>query len=314
MSRVSRLAKYIMMALGNPVFDIIETPYVKTDGRVLSGCSVNAALAVGKLGGNAIIVGCVGEDFREYMLQKLREYGVNAYVFPSYESGGFHLRYIDATMNDRTLRIIGRAGRIKLEAIPSDLLGESESILFGPILDELDIDSVVKLARDAKDKFLVVDPQGFIRECRGDDIVRVNNPRIREIIEVTDVFKPNEHEAEVIFGDMNPIKIAKRILKYGASVGIVTLAERGSIVAFDDKVYRILAYRTSARDPTGCGDVYAGALMYYYVRHGNILEAAAFASAAASFMVESTGPDFMINKKELDKRFEWILERVERVE
>jgi len=302
------------MALGNPVFDIIETPFIRTNGRVLSGCSVNAALTVGKLGGSAIVVGSVGCDYREYMLKKLGQYGVNAYVLPSEESGGFHLRYIDETMNDRTLRLLGRANKIDLENLPSDIIDNVDSILFGPILDELDIDSVIKLSRERGDKLLVVDPQGFIRKCRGEDIIRVNNPRIREIIKVTHIFKPNEHEAEVIFGKADPVRIAKRILRYGAKVGIVTLAERGSVIAFDRGVYSIPAYKTTARDPTGCGDVYAGGLIYYHNKYGDMLEASAFASAVASFMVETTGPDFEINRKELDRRFEWILENIKRVD
>ena len=59
---------YDVTALGNPVFDYIETPYVKTDWRVPSGCSFNAALTIGKLGGKVSAVGRVGEDFLDKLL------------------------------------------------------------------------------------------------------------------------------------------------------------------------------------------------------------------------------------------------------
>ena len=308
------LPKYMLVAFGNPVFDIIETPYIRTNGRVLSGCSINAALAVGKLGGKAIVIGSVGDDYRDKMLDKLGEYGVEAYVLPSRETGGFYLKYIDESMNDRTLRVIGHAEKIRIDGIPEEILDDSECILFGPILDELSVDMARGIANNSDDKLVIVDPQGFIRIREGDNIRRVYNPDIKKVIDVSDVFKPNEHEAEVIFGDMSPIKIAKKIVDYGAEIGIVTLAEKGSIIAFSGKVYKILAYKTIAKDPTGCGDVYAGGFVYKYLKSNDAVEAAAFASAVASFMVETTGPDFKIDRKELARRFEWIYERVERVE
>ena len=39
-----------LVGIGNPVYDMIITPSVKTDGRVLSGCSTNACLAAKRLG------------------------------------------------------------------------------------------------------------------------------------------------------------------------------------------------------------------------------------------------------------------------
>jgi len=51
---------YDLVAIGNPVYDEIITPYVRTEGRVLSGCSTNACLAAKKLGlENVALIGCV---------------------------------------------------------------------------------------------------------------------------------------------------------------------------------------------------------------------------------------------------------------
>ena len=307
------MRRYMLVAIGNPVFDIIETPYIKTNGRVLSGCSVNAALAVGKLGENALVVGAIGDDFRSEAVSKLKEYGVDSFFIKSVETGGFYLRYLDETMNDRILRLIGHADRISLNEDLKEYVHNSDSILLGPILDEISIEMAVELS-NACDCLTVVDPQGFIRIVDGGTVRRVNNPRIVEVIRAVDVFKPNEHEAEVIFGAKNPVWIAKKIVELGAGIGIVTLAERGSVIALEKGVYKIPAYRTVARDPTGCGDVYGGAFVYYYVKYGDPIEAAAFASAVASFMVETTGPDFNIDKTALNERFEVLIEGVVKVE
>ena len=61
----------MIYAFGNPVYDEIRTPHVKTDGRVLSGCSTNFALALARLGRKVTLVGSIGADrapeFREAM-------------------------------------------------------------------------------------------------------------------------------------------------------------------------------------------------------------------------------------------------------
>ena len=47
----------MIYAFGNPVYDEITTPRARTDGRVLSGCSTNFALALARLGERVTLVG-----------------------------------------------------------------------------------------------------------------------------------------------------------------------------------------------------------------------------------------------------------------
>jgi ribokinase len=90
-------------------------------------------------------------------------------------------------------------------------------------------------------------------------------------------------------------------------VPIVTLAERGSLLLDGDKLYRVPPFATTHTiDPTGAGDVYAGSFITEYTRTGNLYEAALFASAAASIMVEQIGPDFRLTLKDVQERKETI--------
>ncbi|MEX2689001.1 MAG: PfkB family carbohydrate kinase [Candidatus Njordarchaeia archaeon] len=302
-----------VVAIGNPVFDIIITPYVQTSGRVLSGCSTNAALAVGKLGGRAGLIGKIGPDFEQVFIEVSRKYGVEAYPIESEESGGFYLKYLDERMDHRELKVIGIAGSIDFHEIPSRFL-DSKSFVIGPILKEIDFDLVKNLLEHVDDDAIVfVDPQGLIRELNEGKVVRIANKGAYDIMSLVHFTKPNEHEANVLFPNMQPPEIAEEIEKKSKIAGIVTVAERGSYIAFEGKVYHIPAYRTTERDPTGCGDVYAGAFTYYYIKTGDILESAIFASAAASFMVETTGPDFSLHFCDVKKRFEAIHEQVRRI-
>jgi sugar/nucleoside kinase (ribokinase family) len=74
----------------------------------------------------------------------------------------------------------------------------------------------------------------------------------------------------------------------------------------DNSVYRISAYHTSAIDPTGAGDVYAGSFIVEYLRTQDYVESTLFASAASSMMVEQVGPDFKLQLNEVKRRKESI--------
>jgi len=301
-----------ILAIGNPVYDIIETPYINSNGRVLSGCSTNAALTIGKLGGKAHLLGRIGEDFKNDFIKVLEMYGVVPHPISSSETGGFHLIYKDKYMRDRDLFILGIADKIAFKHIPSELLS-LDGFILGPILQEIDYDFILELRRHAEDSVMLLDPQGTIREIREGQIIRVKKEWVLDAISKIDIVKPNEHEAETLYPNTPYEKTAVKISNKNGKIGIVTLADRGSIVAFDGKVYHIPAYRTTERDPTGCGDVYGGAFLYQYLKVEDPVESAIFASATASFMVETTGPHFKIDKKELDKRIEWIQERVKKI-
>lgn len=301
-----------IVAIGNPVFDIIETPYISTKGRVLSGCSTNAALAVGKIGGKAHLIGKIGADYKQEMEKVASKYGVSTYFLESKETGGFHLIYKGREMRDRDLYILGIADPIKFEELPKNLLSR-EGYLLGPILQEIDEEFIKKLRESIGESTILLDPQGVIREINNGQVKRVRKDWVLEIIKIIDIVKPNEHEAEVLYPDTPLQEVAKKISNKNRKVGVVTLADRGSYVAFNGKVYHIPAYRTVERDPTGCGDVYGGTFLYRYLKENDPIEAGIFASAAASFMVESTGPDFPLPKDKLEERYEVLKENVKRV-
>jgi sugar/nucleoside kinase (ribokinase family) len=101
------------------------------------------------------------------------------------------------------------------------------------------------------------------------------------------------------------------LVELGARIGIVTLAERGSVVYDGDKWLTIQAYSTVASDPTGAGDTYAGSFIFEYDRTDSLADSASFASAAASIKVENTGPDFPLDISDVGKRASRIRPKVQ---
>jgi sugar/nucleoside kinase (ribokinase family) len=124
----------MITAIGNPVFDTIQTHSIRTDGRVLSGCSTNFCLALSRLGVKTTLAGNIGPDFRERIEREMSEYGIDYTLFDAGESGGFHLRYYGGH-GERELTLLGDAGPIT--EVP-DSVRESDFVVFGPILSEVD--------------------------------------------------------------------------------------------------------------------------------------------------------------------------------
>lgn len=291
-----------LIAIGNPVYDIIVTPSVKTDGRVLSGCSTNACLTAKRLGLKKVgLVGCVGPDFKHQFHQDMRDYGIEVKLsYSRGETGGFRLVYDDR--GDRTLDVLGVAGRIRPKDIPEEFLHAS-FFLIGPILGEVDLE-LVEFIRSSSSSRLLLDPQGMVRVIGSDQRIlhRCDQAAFGKIAKFVDFIKPNEHESRTITGLENPEQGLQQLKMLGPAVPIVTLAERGSILIEGDRIFRVPAFPTNAVDPTGAGDAYAGSFITEYARTKNLVESALFASAAASIMVEQVGPDFAMTLKDVEER------------
>ena len=299
-----------IVGIGNPVYDTIVTPLYRTDGRVLSGCSTNACLAAKKLGADRVgLVGCIGQDYAARFQDDMKKYGIEASVdASSRETGGFHLIY--DSRGDRTLDVLGIANKISIKNIPDEFLN-SRFFLIGPIMGEVDLELISFLRSSASGK-IFLDPQGLVRLFGPDKRVvhQCDEDEFSKIVELVDFVKPNEYESETITGEKDPSVALRRLREIGATVPIVTLAERGSLMLDGDILHRIPAFTTRAIDPTGAGDVYAGSFLTEFMRGGRLIDAALYASAAASLMVEQVGPEFKMPRKVVEERQEFIRSRL----
>lgn len=299
-----------LVGIGNPVYDVIITPWIKTDGRVLSGCSTNACLAGKRLGMKKVgLVGTLGLDYAQRFLHDMKDYDIETVMDTSaVETGGFHLVYDES--GNRTLDVLGVAGKITTKTLPEAYL-DSRFFLIGPILGEVDLE-LVEFIRSSSSGKIFLDPQGLIRII-GDDgriIHRCDSKEFAKIASLVDFIKPNEHESETITAEANPVTALVRLGKLFDGVPIVTLADQGSLLLEDNRIHRIPAFATHAVDPTGAGDVYGGAFITEYQRTGSILESALHASAAASLKVEQVGPDFHITDEDARERKETLRDEV----
>ncbi|MCH9030847.1 MAG: ribokinase [candidate division Zixibacteria bacterium] len=318
----------MITAIGNPVFDLIQTPKIKTDQRVLSGCSTNAVLALNRLGARTKLIGAVGEDFRESFTELMDKRGIETLIIPSEKSGGFSLDYYDDYGN-RTLDLIDRAENIG--ALDPKTYRDSQAILIGPILGEISFDLLCEIRKNF-DGLFFCDPQGLLRSADQNGRIEHHKPDgIEEILGLFDIVKPNELEGKVLTGidcRENPHRAAREIHSWGCKIVLLTLAELGAVVydgstlvdippdQIKDQIKGmadIPACEVNLIDSTGAGDTSMAGFTFEYLnladkridneRNGNdsngeqtkgknIVAAACFAAATSSIMIENMGPDF----------------------
>lgn len=298
-----------LVGVGNPVYDSIVTPFSQTKGRVLSGCSTNACLAAKKLGLERVgLVGCIGPDYEPKFKAEMNDFGIEVSAdTTSKGTGGFHLVYDEK--GDRTLDVLGVAGRITAKSFPEEFL-QARFMIIGPILGEVDR-NLMEYLRSSTSSKLFLDPQGLIRTIGHDNRIvhDCDKEEFTKIVRQVDFIKPNEPESRTITGEMDAVLALGRLRDMSAAVPMITLAERGSILLEDEKLRRIPPYPTRAIDPTGAGDVYAGSFITRYSRGVGLAEASMFASAAASIKVEQIGPSFQLSDKAVMERVNVIRER-----
>jgi ribokinase len=114
------------------------------------------------------------------------------------------------------------------------------------------------------------------------------------LLRFVDILTPNEHEAaELTRIDLGRGQLAEeaasaRLRESGAAAVVLTLGDRGCLLA-DGAFTRIPARTVTAVDATAAGDAFNGALAVALAEGRSLVEAAAWANAAASISVTRRG-------------------------
>ena len=206
----------------------------------------------------------------------------------------FHNSY-DANGELRSQRAEGEISQIGLDDIPR-LSGNPGWFHFGPLLNDVAYGAIRGVAeRGAR---ISLDPQGYLRSRQSNGlIVEVGDwPESDEILRRVRVLKLNVKEAVQVTGKQVTGKdglrqIAEALCDKGPEIVLITQGENGSVLYSKRGGFREIPPREpiDLKDPTGAGDVYAGAFLAEFMRTSKAERSARFASAASSLAVEEIG-------------------------
>lgn len=275
-----------IVVVGSLALDTVETPYGSVEND-LGGSAAFFATAASFF--SAVrVVGIVGEDFPKAELDFLESRGIDLTGVQRAAGKTFHWhgRYHD-DMNQRDtvdLQLNVSAGfRPELPESYRDaaicFLANIDPGLQGGVLDQL-----------TAPKLVGVDTINHWIESARDDF--------EALLGRTDLITINDEEAQLLSGENNVVKAARKILSMGPTSLLVKRGEYGVIHFSADSVFAVPAFPLEeVRDPTGAGDCFAGAFIGALAESGDlsptsVKHAIIYGSVVASFAVE----DFSLNR------------------
>ncbi|NPV53842.1 MAG: ribokinase [Firmicutes bacterium] len=252
---------------------------------VPGGKGANQAVGAARLGAEVHMVGRVGDDiFGETLIQNLKAAGVDAgRVRKDPEAGsGLALITVDATGQNSIVVALGANNRVSPEDVDSarDLIETSDALIMQL---EIPIEIVIYATQIAAGKGVPV----ILNPAPA-------RPVPDELIKGAAFLIPNESEASLLSGLAvegrdEAAEAAMRLLQRGARNVIITLGEKGALVANPGVSEFIAAYEVDAVDTTAAGDTFIGAFAVAYLKGSPVMDAARYASAAASISVTRLG-------------------------
>lgn len=270
------------------------------------GTGLYASCAAQYLGAKVRIIGNVGQDYPLSVLSWLKHRGLNLGLLRKTESPSTRFR-IAYSEGSRKLWLLDSG-----PAIDSTWEGgRIGGLHLGPVFNEVP----ESLARSLRKKcgFMSLDIQGLVRKVNRFGEVETLRRNIDPFLRLCDMVKASIDDARFQTHSRNQDHILDRFLTVGPRYAIITLGGEGSLLGVgNDQKFLIPAFpKSSIRDPTGAGDVYAGAWLTSYLWTKDPVWAASVGSAFGSLTSHGTGlSKFRISRRELFRRTSWVYSHV----
>lgn len=244
------------------------------------GKGANQAVAAARLGGQVKLIGRVGADaFGDALLETCTRDGVDTGHVERLEDAptGVALITVDDAGQNTIVVVPGANGKLS----PPDLLAAA------PAFEGA---SVVVMQLEVP--LLTVIYAADLARRHGARVVL--NPAPAQPLSTTgleqvDVLIPNQSEAALLTGCASAGDAARRLIALGVRSVIVTMGERGVLIAEGETLTHLPAHQVSVVDTTAAGDAFVGAFAVGLAEGRTVREAAAWGNAAGALAVTRAG-------------------------
>ncbi len=129
-----------------------------------------------------------------------------------------------------------------------------------------------------------------------------------DLLRMVDVLTPNETEAQILTGievmdEESACTAAKKLLEFGIKSVILTMGEKGFLLADNDRIESVSAIKVKAVDTTAAGDAFTGSLAVGLAQGKNLYDAALFANYVAALSVTKMGAQSSMPTGEMVESF-----------
>ncbi len=275
-----------LLIVGSIGLDTVRSPYGQVE-NVLGGTAIYASCAASSVCSPAL-VGVVGDDFPQKHVQLLESKNIDLTCLEYTPGKTFHWKgYYEGDMNaaiteDTQLGVFGEFSPKIPEShcsIPFLFLGNIHPQLQLDVLNRMEGNPVV--AADTMNFWINGTPELLDQVVRRVQIMLVNDGEAMMLTK-----KTNLHDA------------ADSILDMGPKVVVIKKGSHGATLFAKDWMFTIPAIPLrTAKDPTGAGDTFAGGMMGYLAKTGelnpsNLRRSLVMGTVLASYTVE----DFSLNR------------------
>jgi sugar/nucleoside kinase (ribokinase family) len=290
-----------ILTVGSIALDSIETPY----GRVKDvggGSAVHFSLSASVFA-KTKIVGVVGEDYPQEMLDFLSDKGIDISGIEirkgekTFRWNGYYEKDMAVAYSKKTELNVFKSFSPQL----NEEFSKTPFVFLANIDPELQLQVIDKMVNP---EFICADTMNFWIERKPDKLWRVINK--------IDFLILNDQEIRQLTGKYNLLKAAKKVVDSDLRFGLVVKkGENGSTLFFKDGSYfSIPGYLLEkVVDPTGAGDSFAGGFIGYLASVGNLIpqefkKAILYGNALGSLNVEGFGYSKVatLGRKDVEKR------------
>lgn len=280
-----------LLVIGSLALDTIETPFGKAE-RTLGGSATFISTSASYFINPVRLVGIVGYDFPQEEIDFLKSKNIDISgleISKSKKTFHWHGKY-DFDLNTRESIVTELNAFETFDPVISENFRDSEYVCLGNLHPALQV-KVIKQMN--KPKLVMCDTMNFWIEGAIDDL--------KKILKMVNLLVINDSEARELSHEYNLVTAAKKIMQMGPEIVIIKKGEHGALLFTDDFVFSAPAYPLEkVFDPTGAGDTFAGGLMGWLAKTGDLSEknlklAVIYGSAMASLAVEKFSLDGIRN-------------------
>lgn len=288
-----------VLIIGTVGYDNVQTPFGKRE-RALGGSASYASVAASFFAKPGMVA-IVGEDFEEkdrqlFSSKEISLLGLKQVPGKTFAWGGKY----EFDMNEAKTEFTDLNTLLQFDAYVPEQYRNAKYVFLAntdPVLQ-------LKVIEQLKDpEFIVMDTMNFWIQTKKEDLLRV--------IAKVDVLLLNDGEARMLFNTVNLLQAAQQALRLGPKYVIIKKGEHGALLFSDGKHFSAPGYPLEIiKDPTGCGDCFAGGFIGYLAKHNKIDEpslrrAIIYGSVIASFNAEDFSFDriSLLQHDEIEKRF-----------
>lgn len=257
------------------------------------GKGANQAYAAARLGGNVVMIGCVGMDeFGKRMRDNLSSTGCDVSSI-SAEAGnsGVALIFVSSGGQNSIVVVSGANASLRPEHVQQNEqhLNNSKVLLLQLESPMLSVIAAAKAARKAG-ATVILDPAPAPPHALP-----------AELLQNIDILTPNETEGTALAGlppgRLDPERAARvgnSLRTSGIPIVIMKLGEQGCMLMSNEESFLLPAPNVNAIDTTAAGDVFNGALAVALSEGRSLYSACQFANNAAALSVTRPGAQIAV--------------------